>query len=124
MDKHLITYVYLKPFLMPDKIQNHLKEKIEKADFLVADQKATHRLIGIHYDPKKMNSPIITCICMRHEMVMAKQLAFNIGKKIYYHSKASARIFNYYEGEELRFEDFNVIAILYADYFARNNLKK
>ena len=122
MNNLLKTYACQKPFSIPEKIQNNLKEKIQKSDFLVTDQKATHRLIGIHYDPKKRDSPIITCICMRHEMVMAKQIAFSLGKKIYYHSKVSARIFNYYEGEELRFEDFNVVAVLYADYLARNNL--
>ena len=117
MNKFLINYACMKPFTMPDTIQNRLKEKIQKSDFFVTDEKGTHRLVGMRYDPQKMLSPEITCICMRHEMSVAKMLAFNEGKKIYYHSKVSARIFQYYEGEEIRIEDFNIIAILYADFF-------
>ena len=123
MDKFLRIYSKQKMFSIPDKIQDSLTEKIKKSDFLVTDQKGVHRLIGVRYEPDKMDVPVITCICLRHEMASAKRIAFMFGKKIYFNSKISAQIFKYYTGENLRFEDYGFLVLLYADFYKKKNRK-
>lgn len=123
MDIFLKSYGNQKLFGMPETIQNDLKYKILNADFLITDVKAEHRLIGVKFIPAKMDVPVITCVCMRHEMLAAKQIVFNSGKKIYYDSKASARLFKYYTNESLNIEDFDVLIPLYADYYIRNTIR-
>ena len=123
MDLFLNCYGNQKMFSIPDRIQDSLKEKIQNADFLITDAKGDHRLIGVKFVPEKMDVPVITCVCMRHEMPAAKQIVFNTGKKIYYSSEASARLFKYYTNESLNIEDFDVLIPLYADYYIRNKIR-
>lgn len=113
-----LNFLYLnqKPFSVPTCIQNNLREKIKKSDFMVTDDEGTHRMIGLKYDSKKMSAPVITFVCMRHEMPLAKENAREFGKKIYYNSNVSAILFKYYSGQELMGEDYLAIAILYASY--------
>ena len=109
---------------IPTSIQKSLREKIKTSDFLVADDKGVHRLVGLKYDLKTMNAPIVTCVCMRHEMPAAKQIAFELGKKIFCDSKVSSRIFNLKVGEEVLFLDLNdyvPLAKMYADFLGENH---
>ncbi len=94
-----------------------LQSGIKSADFLVSDDNCTHRLIGLRYDSKTMSEPEITIVCARHEMATAKQIAFTLGKLIYTKSKVSAMLFhNYTNGQRLRWQDYNEVAKIYADF--------
>lgn len=101
---------------MPTSIQSFLREKIKASDFLVADDKGIHRLVGLKYDCKTMYAPIVTFVCMRHEMTTAKQIAFEFGKEIKYDSKVSALAFKYHAGEEIWERDYIPIAELYSTF--------
>lgn len=101
---------------IPISIQSFLREKIKASDFLVADDKGVHRLVGLKYDLKTMNAPIVTCVCMRHEMPAAKRIAFELGKEIRYDSKVSALAFKYHAGEEIWESDYSPIAKLYSTF--------
>jgi len=101
---------------IPTSIQSFLREKIKASDFLVADDKGVHRLVGLKYDLKTMNAPIVTCVCMRHEMPAAKRIAFELGKEIRYDSKVSALAFKYHAGEEIWESDYSPIAKLYSTF--------
>lgn len=93
-----------------------LHKKIKSSDFLISDKNCTHRLIGLKY---KFNdeSPIITLICSRHEMAVAKQIAFSLGKKIYSDNSLSGLLYSKYQtGEEISFSEFKPVAELYAKY--------
>ena len=72
----LFLYANQKSFDIPSKVQSGLREKIKESDFLVTDDSGTHRLIGLRFYPETKNPPVITCVCMRHEMTAAKQIAF------------------------------------------------
>ena len=109
---------------IPTSIQKSLREKIKDSDFLVADDKGVHRLVGLKYDCKTMYAPIVTFVCMRHEMPAAKQIAVELGKKIFCDSKASSRIFNLKVGEEVLFLDLNdyvPLAKMYADFLGEKH---
>ncbi len=114
MNQLLILYANQKPFLIPTSVQSDLDKKIKTSDFLVSDDKGTHRLVGLKYVPGKMCAPVITFVCMRHEMALAKQLAFNTGKKIFYNSEVSAMLFKYQKGEVLHENDFLPVVMMYA----------
>ena len=101
---------------IPTSIQKSLREKIKDSDFLVADDKGVHRLVGLKYDCKTMYAPIVTFVCMRHEMPAAKQIAFELGKEIRYDSKVSALAFKYRAGEEIWESDYSPIAKLYSTF--------
>ena len=101
---------------IPTSIQKALREKIKDSDFLVADDKGVHRLVGLKYDFNTMNVPIVTCVCMRHEMPAAKQIAFELGKEIKYDSKVSALAFKYHAGEVIWERDYIPIAELYSTF--------
>lgn len=101
---------------IPTSIQKSLREKIKDSDFLVADDKGVHRLVGLKYDCKTMYAPIVTFVCMRHEMPAAKQIAFELGKEIKYDSKVSALAFKYHAGEEIWERDYIPIAELYSTF--------
>ncbi len=95
----------------------NLRNRIKSSDFLVSDDNCTHRLIGLRYDSKTMSEPEITIVCARHEMATAKQIAFTLGKRIYTKSKVSAMLFhNYTNGQRLRWQDYNEVAKVYADF--------
>lgn len=95
----------------------NLRNRIKSSDFLVSDDNCTHRLIGLRYDSKTMSEPEITIVCSRHEMATAKQIAFTLGKRIYTKSKVSAMLFhNYTNGQRLRWQDYNEVAKVYADF--------
>lgn len=57
-----------------------LREKIQSADFLLSDEKCSHRLVGLRYDPSRMKGPEVAVICARHEMALAKQIAISLGR--------------------------------------------
>lgn len=93
---------------------------IQASDFLVSDEHATHRLVGLKYDSKTMQEPEITIICTRHEMAAAKQIAFTLGKRIYPMNDFSATLFhNYYAGQKIKVQDYSEAAKVYADYFCK-----
>lgn len=95
----------------------NLRNRIKSSDFLVSDDSCTHRLIGLRYDSKTMDEPEITIICSRYEMAAAKQIAFTLGKRIYTKSIVSAMLFhNYASGQRLRWQDYNEVAKVYADF--------
>ncbi len=99
---------------------NKIYRRILDSDFLIADDKCTHRLIGVKYTGSEMYSPIITVCCMRHEMAYAKQLAYLAGKRIYFDSKISSKLFTRYAvGDSIEFEDFNCIVGYYAEHYKR-----
>ena len=110
----LLFFTNQKTFSIPTSVQPALCEKIKESDFLVTDASGTHRLIGLKYVPSLMDAPVITCVCMRHEMVLAKKLAFENNKSFFYNTEASAMLFKYQTGEFLRPEDFEPIAIMYT----------
>ena len=98
-----------------------LRSKIQSSDFLVSDEHCTHRLFGLRYDSKIMSEPEITIICARHEMSAAKQIAFTLGKLIYPKSEFSAMLFrNYTSGQKIRYQDYNEVAKVYADFVCSN----
>lgn len=81
-------------------------------------------MIGLKYCEKTDSAPVITCICMRHEMAYAKQLAFMFGKKIYYRSDFSAKLCSYARGEVLLPADYAEMVKLYIDYLKAVENKK
>ena len=94
-----------------------LQNGIKSSDFLVSDDSCIHRLVGLRYDSKTMHEPEITIVCARHEMAVAKQIAFSLGKRIYQKSEVSARLFhNYTSGQKLRCQDYNEVAKVYAKF--------
>ena len=119
MDINYLLFLYAnqKSFDIPSKVQSDLREKIKESDFLVTDDQGTQRLIGMKYNSKLNKPPFITCVCMRHEMTAAKQIAFELGKKIYYNSKASARLFKYRAGAFIQSKDYNAVVSLYGRFF-------
>lgn len=89
--------------------------EIRNSDFFVSDLK--HRIVGLKWIRGKdicpavsfVSSPLIT------EFVLAKQIIFLTGKKIYYDSEFSARLTHYAVGERLDGEyNLETAAKLYA----------
>lgn len=113
----LFLYANQKSFDIPSKVQSSLREKIKESDFLVVDDTGTHRLVGLKYYPKSKKIPVITCVCLRHEMATAKQIAFEMRKKIYYDSNASARLFKYRVGTCVQKKDYEPVLNLYTKYY-------
>ncbi len=98
-----------------------LHQGIKSSDFLVSDDSCTHRLVGLRYDSKTMHEPEITIVCARHEMAVAKQIAFSLGKRIYQKAALSAMLFhNYTSGQKLRCQDYNEVAKVYAKFICSN----
>ncbi|WP_022932214.1 EscU/YscU/HrcU family type III secretion system export apparatus switch protein [Treponema bryantii] len=94
-----------------------LQDGIKSSDFLVSDDSCIHRLVGLRYDSKTMHEPEITIVCSRHEMAVAKQIAFSLGKRIYQKSALSAMLFhNYTSGQRIRCQDYNEVAKVYAKF--------
>ena len=114
----LFLYANQKSFDIPSQLQSGLRDKIKESDFLVADEKGTHRLIGLKFYSKSKKPPVITCVCMRHEMSSAKQIAFELRKKIYYDSNVSARLFKYRVGSCVQEKDFDCVLKLYTKFYA------
>jgi hypothetical protein len=114
----LFLYANQKSFDIPSKIQSGLREKIRNSDFLITDDSGTHRIIGVKYNHKLNKAPFITCVCMRHEMSVAKQIAFEYGKKLFYYSEASALIFKYQEGEFVHDNDMIILVLLYDKFYS------
>ena len=83
------VYNYYK-YSMDISVDN-IAKGIKASDFLVSDNNCTHRLISLKYEYNNKNNypPEITLICSRHEMAVAKQIAFFCGKKIYTNSSTS-----------------------------------
>lgn len=118
MNNNYLMFLYAnqKSFDIPSRVQSDLRNKIKESDFLITDDSGTHRIIGIKYDYRSDFPPSITCVCMRHEITTARQLAFELGKKLYYDSNASARLFKYRVGEYLHTKDYKAVAPLYARF--------
>ncbi|MBR5645112.1 MAG: ankyrin repeat domain-containing protein [Treponema sp.] len=115
----LFLYTNQKSFDSASKIQSGLREKIKNSDFLITDDSGTHRIIGIKYNHKLNNVPFITCICMRHEMSAAKQIAFEYGKKLFYDSKISALFFRYQAGEFVQDENSRIfLTLFYVQFYS------
>lgn len=95
--------------------KDELYKKIKKSDILISDSKGTHRLVGLFYDKNKMDAPQLSLICMKSEILLAKQIAFELGKKIVYDGKLSAELFSEYSvGEVVGDSLWQQIAFLYA----------
>lgn len=100
----------------------NITKGIKNSDFLVADSKCTHRLIGLKYDfhRKNVSAPVITIICSRYEMVVGKQIAFLYGKKIYTDAVVSSLLYSkYWVGQTIRPNDYKIIAQLYGKFMRR-----
>ena len=113
----LYLSVTQRTFDFSTNIQSDLYQKIKDSDFLITDEQETQRLIGLKYEEKPNSTPIITLICMRHEMSAAKQIAFELGKKFYYSSELSARRVRYPVGSKLRYRECKSVAVLYAKFY-------
>ena len=75
--------------------RNALLKKIRESDFFIADDKCTHRIIGLY---------------------------FKIGVQ---NSKVSAVLFhNYVDGQEIHPKDYHCIVHYYANFFYRYNYRK
>lgn len=98
--------------------KDELYRKIKRSDLLISDSKGTHRLVGLFYDENKNDAPQISLICMKSEILLAKQIAFELGKKIVYDEKLSAELFREYSVGEVIAGDslFRQIAYLYVTY--------
>lgn len=95
--------------------KDELYKKIKKSDILISDSKGTHRLVGLFYDKNKMDAPQLSLICMKSEILLAKQIAFELGKKIVYDGKLSAELFSEYSvGEVVGDSLWQQIDFLYA----------
>ena len=123
--RNKLSEVQLLLYLNGTKIRQNdhavkIKNQILDSDFLISDDKCTHRLIGLKYTGPDMYSPVITACCMRHEIAYAKQVAFNAGKMIYHDSKASAKLFSKYAvDDEIESDDFMSVVGYYADHYKR-----
>lgn len=108
-----------------NKTEEALLRKIRGSDFLIADDKCTHRMIGFFYRSGSKYDPKITLVCTRSEMALAKKIAFENGKKIFYDSVASATLFrNYREGEMIYPKDFRLIVNYYINFLYNKNQQK
>lgn len=106
-----------------NKTEETLLKKIRKSDFMIADDKCTHRMVGIYYREGSKQDPIVTVVCSRKEMPLARKIAFENGKKIYYDSDASALLFrNYYDGKVIQPDDFYSIVGYYANFLYHYDL--
>lgn len=96
-----------------------LVEMIKKSDFLISDEKCTHRLVGLKYN-EKMFSPQVCCIVSHRNIILAEKQVLIFGKKIFPQNELSASIFrNYCCGENLReYSDLLEAAKLYAKFLS------
>ncbi|MCR5045790.1 MAG: hypothetical protein K6A42_04380 [Treponema sp.] len=117
-----ISWNWKKDFLS-DRDPAKLEREIKDSDFLVADAKGTHRMVGLKYDAETMNAPMTTCICMNFEMALAKSIAFRLGKMIFYDDVCSASLFNKARGESIAESDYYRCAVFYAKYICAAKLR-
>lgn len=104
--------------------RNALLKKIRESDFFIADDKCTHRIIGLYFKIG-VQDPKVTVVCHRSELPLAKKLVFENNKKIYYDSKVSAVLFhNYVDGQEIHPKEYHCIVHYYANFFYRYNYRK
>lgn len=119
MDKEILYFsLYAKKSFnqILNKPKSELYAGIRKSDFLISDAKGTHRLLGVFYDADKMDWPQISFICMKSEIVIAKQIAFELGKKILPDEELSALLFrNHIIGETVEKSTWRPLAKLYVD---------
>lgn len=107
---------YGAPFKLPTASHDEIKERVKNSDFVVMDDAGAHRMVGLKYDLSVMMAPQVTFVFMRHKVAAAKRAAFDLGKKIYYDSKLSARLFGCQVGDEIPLNEFNSCAKLYSDF--------
>lgn len=119
MDKEILYFsLYAKKSFnqILNKPKSELYAGIRKSDFLISDAKGTHRLLGVFYGADKMYAPQISFICMKSEIVIAKQIAFELGKKIAPDEELSALLFrNHILGETVEKSTWRPLAKLYVD---------
>lgn len=92
------------------KSEEYLHKRICESDILISDDKCTHRMVGLSFTMDRNGTPLVTVVCSLNEMLLAKKIAFENAKTIFYDSKVSAHLFHkYYNGEKLYREDFDFI---------------
>ena len=107
-----------------NKTEETLLKKIRESDFFIADDKCTHRIIGLYFKIG-VQDPKVTVVCHRSELPLAKKLVFENNKKIYYDSKASAILFhNYAAGQEVHPKDYHCILYYYANFLYHYDYRK
>jgi hypothetical protein len=75
-------------------------------------------MVGFYYKQGTIMNPEITIICTRIEMPLARKIALENRKKIYYDSKVSAFLFHKYRaGREIEPVDFLLLLPFYYKYF-------
>ena len=99
MNDVFLPFTYKTAQILPCATESELSEKIKESDFLISDAKCVHRMVGVKYNHKTMRRPKITFTAMRHEMILAKQIVFKLGKKIFYDGNFSASLFKYSAGD-------------------------
>ena len=100
------------------KDEEALRRKICASNFFIADDTCTHRMVGFYYKQGTIMNPEITIICTRIEMPLARKIALENRKKIYYDSKVSAFLFHKYRaGREIEPVDFLLLLPFYYKYF-------
>ncbi len=122
MNNVFLPFTYKTAQILPCATESELSKKIKESDFLISDEKCAHRMVGVKYDRKTMSSPKITFTAMRHEMILAKQIAFNLGKKIFYDDSSSASLFKYTDGDCIDKKYFQQIAGFYNHFFHHQEL--
>ena len=111
-------YIYRERCLKTD--YEKIERQVKTSDLLITD--GTHRIVGLMFDEKIADSPIITVQCIRSEVAFAKQIAFANNIKIVQHRLLSALLFQEYTtGSCIREREYGVIARIYAklDRFRR-----
>ena len=124
MNYNSFAYLYQRRQCLPMMKTSDIVQRIKNSDFLVADDKGTHRLVGLKYDAATMHCPKITIICMRHQVAQAKLVAFSLGKKIYYNSDTSTRLFGYAVGDFIQEKDHTCCAKLYSRFLQISHTQK
>ena len=94
--------------------KDEIISRMKDSDFFVINKKGTRRMIGMKYDGKTMDSPKVTFVAMRQELPFAKQIAFSLGKEVFYDDCACRALFDYFRGEYIAGRDFRICAKLYS----------
>ena len=122
MNKNTLFFAFCKKYGFSPSYQTKdvevLRKKICASDFFIADDTCTHRMVGFFFRMGTEERPKITFVCTRNEMPLARKIALDNRKKIYYNSKVSAILFRkYYEGSQLDLEDSILLVPFYVKFF-------
>ena len=89
-----------------------IAQGVKRSDVLITD--GTHRIVGLMFDEKTADCPIVSVQCIRHEIAFAKQIAFYNNIKIYTSKYLSADLFSkYMVGSIIRGPEKMLIARIY-----------